>query len=301
MSPLLRRTLLVSGMAIGTSYGTTNALSQPISVVDDARRIVALNRPAQRIISLAPHATELLFEAGAGHRIVGVSDYSDYPEQAKKIASVGNFFALDLERIIALKPDLVVVWGTGNAKLLANKLRDHHVTVFESEPHDFAMVASSLERLATLAGTEKIGQLAASKFRNRLELLRHTYQLKDKQQVVSVFYQVWNKPLMTLNSQHLVSAAISFCGGKNIFADLREISPTVNIEAVLAANPQAIVASDGEQQDVLAPWQAFPGLTAVSKSNLFRIQGDWMNRAGPRILDGTEALCKDLAVARAKH
>ncbi len=301
MSPLLRRALLVTGMAIGTSCGTTSALSQPLSAVDDARRVVTLSRPAQRIISLAPHATELLFEAGAGHLIVGVSDYSDYPEQAKKIASVGNFFALDLERIIALKPDLVVVWGTGNAKLLANKLRDHHVTVFESEPHDFATVASSLERLATLAGTEKIGQLAANKFRNRLELLRHTYQLKDKRQVVSVFYQVWSQPLMTLNSQHLVSAAISLCGGRNIFADLREISPTVNIEAVLAANPQAIIASDGEQHDVLAHWQAFPGLTAVSKSNLFRIQGDWMNRAGPRVLDGTEALCKDLATARAKH
>ncbi len=268
-----------------------------VTTLDDTGRTVMLDKPAQRIISLAPHATELLFEAGAGKLLVGVSEYSDYPEQAKKIPSIGNIFALDLERMLALKPDLVVVWGTGNARMLAKKLRDNHIKVFESEPRDFEMVASSIERLGVLAGTDASAKAAAKTFRNRLEALRKAYQVSDPQRIISVFYQVWHTPLMTLNDQHMVSAAIRLCGGKNIFGSLKEISPTVNTEAVLAANPQVIITA-GEKQEALANWLAFTSMTAVKKGNLFTINGDWINRAGPRILDGTEALCKDLAKAR---
>ncbi|MBC7404741.1 MAG: cobalamin-binding protein [Cytophaga sp.] len=271
-----------------------------VTSVDDSQRRITLNKPAQRIISLAPHATELLFAAGAGSQIVGVSDYSDYPDQAKKITSVGNIFALDLERVIALKPDLVVVWGTGNAKLLTSKLRENHVTVFESEPHDFEAIASSMERLATLTGTTAIGFAAAEKFRTRLASLRQNYKLKDTQKYISVFYQVWRKPLITLNDQHLVSQAIHLCGGKNIFGNMKEISPTISVESVLSQNPQVIIASTGEKQDVLADWLQFPGLLAVSKNNLFTVEGDWINRSGPRILDGTEVLCQRLANVRNK-
>lgn len=287
-----------------------------ISVTDDAQHVVTLAKPAQRIISLAPHATELLFEAGAGSQIVGVSEYSDFPEAAKKIPSIGNVFALDVERIIALKPDLIVIWGTGNGKTLASKLRDTHIPIFESEPRSFEDIASSIERLAVLTDKQATGNAAAQRFRNRLEKLRQTYQpglssslssglqvsttnTAEKQRIVSVFYQIWRKPLMTLNDQHLVSAAIRLCGGKNIFGGLKEISPTVNTEAVLAANPDAIITTGGEQQDVFADWRQFTTLNAVSKGNLFTVKGDWMNRAGPRILDGTEMLCKHLATARA--
>ena len=293
----LLRGFLIAGISIGQIAG---ASTTTVTTVDDAQRKITLDKPAQRIISLAPHATELLFAVGAGAQIVGVSDYSDYPEQAKKIPSLGNIFALDLERVIALKPDLVVVWGTGNAKLLSNKLRDYHVTVFESEPHDFETIATSLERLAVLSGTDAIGKQAAVKFRTRLETLRQTYQLKQGQKTVSVFYQIWQKPLMTLNDQHLVSSAIRLCGGTNIFGNLNQISPTVNLEAVLSLNPQAIIASSGEKQDVLADWLQFPRMFAVNKSNLFIIDGNWINRSGPRILDGVESLCKNLNIARSR-
>ena len=117
---------------------------------------------------------------------------------------------------------------------------------------------------------------------------------------MSFMYQIWQKPLMTLNDQHLVSSAIHLCGGKNIFGNLKEISPTVSLEAVLSLNPHAIIASSGEKQDVLAGWLQFPRLFAVSKNNLFIIDGNWLNRSGPRILDGVESLCKNLAIARAK-
>jgi iron complex transport system substrate-binding protein len=287
--------LLLSGLLVFSS-----AASAVVTVTDDAGRAVTLQRPAQRIVSLAPHATELLFEAGAGHLIVGVSDYSDYPEQAKKLPSVGNIFALDLEQLIALKPDLVVVWGTGNARLLASKLRSSHVSVFESEPHDFEVVATSLERLAILTGTEPIGKSAAGRFRSRLESLRKTYQLKASEKPMTVFYQVWHQPLMSLNDQHLVSKAIKLCGGTNIFGTRPELSPTVTTEAVLAANPAVIIASDDGDQHYLAKWLNYPSLTAGSRNRLYTINGNWLNRAGPRVLDGTEELCQRLAEARKK-
>ncbi|AZP14229.1 cobalamin-binding protein [Undibacterium parvum] len=281
-------------------FSATNSSSASVSVQDDAKHIIKLATPAKRIISLAPHATELLFEAGARHLIVGVSDYSDYPEAAKKITPIGNIFALDLERLIRLKPDLIVVWGTGNAKLIVDKLRGLKIPVFESEPRSFEMLASSLERLSILTGLDETGVAAANRFRNRLELLRSTYALKPSEKKLSVFYQVWGKPLMTLNNQHLVSSAISLCGGVNIFGDLKDLSPSVTIEAVLAADPQVIITTSGEQQDNLSNWLQFNKLSAVSKANLYTIKGDWLNRAGPRVLDGTEELCKNLKTARTK-
>ncbi|MFZ6844330.1 cobalamin-binding protein [Undibacterium sp. RuTC16W] len=271
-----------------------------VSVTDDAQRKITLTKPAQRIISLAPHTTELLFEAGAGALIVGVSDYSDYPEAAKKIVPIGNVFALDLERIIALRPDLIVIWGTGNAKTLANKLRDTAIPVFESEPHHYEDIASSIERLAILTGNAETGKIAAEKFRHRLEKLRQTYLLTEKQKTVSVFYQIARKPLMTLNDQHMVSAAIRLCGGQNIFGSLKEISPTVTAEAVLVANPDVIITGSSDKQDVFADWRQFSNMTAIKKDHLFTVKGDWLNRSGPRILDGTEMLCKHLATARTK-
>jgi iron complex transport system substrate-binding protein len=266
----------------------------PVEVKDDAGRIVKLSQPAKRIISLAPHATELLFAAGAGAAIIGVSDYSNFPEQAKKIFQVGSVFALDIERIVALKPDLVVVWGTGGAKIIAKQLRDQHLVVFESEPRNFETVATSIERLAQLGGTAAVGDKAAAAFRVRLSQIKNTYA-SERIRPVRVFYQIWHQPLMTLNGQHLVSEMLRLCGAENIFSQLKEISPTVSTEAVIAANPDAIVTTGDVKQDQFAQWRTFTQLTAVKKSQLFVIQDDWMSRPGPRVLDGTEALCKHLS------
>ncbi|MES2105765.1 MAG: cobalamin-binding protein [Pseudomonadota bacterium] len=272
-----------------------------VAVTDDAQRTVSLDKPARRIISLAPHITELLFAAGAGPQIIGVSEYSDYPEQAKKITSVGNVFALDYERLLALQPDLVIVWGTGNGAAIAGKLRDLHLNVYQSDPHDYEGIATSMERLAVLTGTSATGKTAASAFRLRLDTLRKNYRQAAGVKPVTVFYQIWRSPLMSLNDAHMVSAAIRLCGGENIFGKLREISPTVNVEAVLKANPEVIMTTDGEKQEALADWLRFSKLAAVEKSNLYIVKGDWINRSGPRILDGTEAVCKFLDSARKKR
>jgi len=287
--------------ALMLTIGTIQTAAADVSVLDDAQRTVRLDKPAKRIISLAPHVTELIFAAGAGHLLVGVSEYSDYPEEVKKIASVGNVFALDLERVLALKPDLIVIWGSGNAKQLAKKLRDNKVTVFESEPHNFEDIASSLERISTLAGTEAIGKNTAKQFRQRLQNLSDTYRLKDKEKPVNIFHQMVKSPLMTVNQEHFISKMITLCGGRNVFAELKDISATITTEALLLANPDMIFNSGKDVSKLRQDWAQFPNLRAVKKQNLYSIDGDWLHRAGPRILDATEELCKDIRVVRQKN
>jgi iron complex transport system substrate-binding protein len=271
-----------------------------VVVTDDGQRTVSLKKPAQRIISLAPHVTELVFAVGAGRFLVGVSEYSDYPEAAKKIASIGNVFALDLERVLALKPDLVIIWGTGNAKFLAQKLRNNHIPVFESEPHNYEEIASSMERIAILSGTKIEGRQAATQFRQRLQQLSSYYRLKENQTPISVFHQLNKSPLMTINQEHFISKAISLCGGRNVFSELKDLSSTITTEAVLFANPEVILTSDNDNNKIANDWNSFSNLTAVKKQNLFAIKGDWIHRFGPRVLDGTEQLCKYLSEARKK-
>lgn len=232
---------------------------------------------------------------------MGVSEYSNYPPEAKHITSVGGVAALDLERVVALKPELVVFWGSGNSATQIAKLRSLGIPVFESEPRNFATIASSIERLARLArlaGTDAAGNVAAQSFRARLEKIKTTY---GQHPAVTVFYQIWRTPLMTLNGAHLVSSAIRLCGGENIFTNLPQLAPTVSMEAVLKANPEVIIASSEAKDDQFTDWRRFPALTAVARGNLFSLDGELMNGAAPRVLDGTEALCKQLDAARGKR
>ncbi|MEO6920919.1 MAG: cobalamin-binding protein [Collimonas sp.] len=273
---------------------TPFAAAAPISVQDDAQHTVTLPQPAHRIVSLAPHATELLFAAGAGSYLVGVSDYSDYPPAAQKIPSVGGSSALDIERIVSLKPDLVVAWSSGNSASQLARLRALGIPVFESEPRKLEAIASSLLRLGQLAGTEDSGAAAAKAFNSRLAQLTTTYQQRPP---VRVFYQIWQKPLMTLNGSHMVSSVIRLCGGENVFGTLPQLAPTVSTEAVLTANPEVIFAADGGSAPDTG-WRRFPKLAAVAGNNLFTLTPNWMSRPGPRILDGAAELCQKLDLAR---
>ncbi|WP_420474073.1 cobalamin-binding protein [Noviherbaspirillum sp. ST9] len=290
----MKQLAAVCALALALPGATQGA----VSVVDDANRAVTLPAPARRIVSLAPHATEMLFAAGAGAYIVGATEFSDYPPEAKRIPSVGSGVSLDLERIIQLKPDLVVGWNNGMAATQLAKLEPLGIPIYKSEPYDFATIANSLERLSRLAGTDAAGKVAATAFRQRWQKLQDTYQARRP---ITVFYQIWRSPLMTLNGSHLVSSALRLCGGENIFAKLPQLAPTVTEEAVIKADPEAIIASSGEQDDVFAPWRRFTGLRAVKRGNLISIDGNLMNRAGPRILDGTEDLCRKLDAVRAKR
>ncbi|MCG5261431.1 cobalamin-binding protein [Cupriavidus gilardii] len=275
-----------------------------VTVVDDAGQTITLAHPARRIVSLAPHVTEMLFAAGGGDRIVGTVNYSDYPPEARAIPRVGDNKALDLERIAALKPDLIVVWRHGNAQKQAERLRALGLPLFHSEPRRLAAVPDNIEKLGVLLGTGPTAHAAAERLRARIAALGKTHAARPP---VSVFYQVWQQPLMTLNGQHMVSDMLALCGGRNVFADETPLVPTISVEAVIARNPEAMITAsmgatpaDRPLAD-FAQWQRWQQLTAVARGNLFTIDGDLINRAGPRAIDAAEILCRQLEVARSRR
>ncbi len=285
------------GLLLAMVCGLAGMPAQALSVTDDSGATVRLERPAQRIVSLAPHATELLFAVGAGGRIVGAVEFSDYPEAARRIPRVGGYNRLDVERIVALRPDLVVAWQTGNPAGTLARLRQLGMAVFLSEPRELEDIASNLERLGRLTGNAAQARRAADAFRQGLARLQRRYRSLTP---VSLFYQIWDQPLMTLNGEHLVSKLIRLCGGRNVFADLPALAPQVSLEAVLAADPEAIVISGRGEQDPAwrAQWQRWRSLRAVRRGNVFVIDPDIIQRHTPRVLQGAEVLCGYLQQAR---
>jgi len=267
--------------------------SADITVIDDSAHQVTLTTTAKRIVSLAPHTTELLFAAGAGHTVVGVSAWSDYPAQAKHLPIVAEGGRLDLERIINLQPDLIIAWKSGSNARQIKRLKTLGFTVFESEPRSFADIASSMERLSTLSGATE-GLQAAKIFRQHAEQLRQRYAGKKP---LRIFYQIWASPLMTLNDQHLVTEIFSLCGATNVFGKLSSLAPSVSTEAVVKANPDAIFVVDAESP-ALDRWRALPQLKANQHHNLYTVNGTLLNRAGPRLLEGAAQLCEHLEIAR---
>ncbi len=286
--------ILLSGLALA---GLARA---DLNLKDDTGQEVRLKAPAKRIVALAPHIAESLYAAGAGDKLVGTVDYSDYPPEAKKIARVGGYSRIDLEAVAALRPDLVLAWESGNSMAQVNKLKALGLTVYVSQPNKMENIADQLERLGQLAGTEAVAKPAAERFRQKLESLRKANAAKPK---VRVFYQIWKAPLMTVGGPQIISDAIKLCGGENVFGHLGKMAPTVSVEAVLEADPEAIVATGmgDSKPEWLHDWDKWTQLTAVKRDNLFHINPDIMQRHTPRILDGAEKLCAHLDVARSRR
>jgi len=289
------RRLLAAALAL-----TAFSAAAEIVVTDDAGRTVKLPAPAQRIVSLAPHVTENLFAIGAGERIVGTVDYSDHPEAAKKIPRVGGYSRIDLEAVAALRPDLVVAWQTGNNQAQMDKLRTLGIPVFLTQSNRIEDVAASLERLGEATGNGAAGRAAAQGVRERLAALRARY---GSQPTVRTFYEVWHQPLTTIGGGQIISDAIRLCGGENIFAGLTSMAPKVSTEAVVAADPEAVVASGmgAARPEWLDHWRQWRAMTAVARNNLFFIPPEIIQRHTPRLLDGAEMLCKHLETARERR
>lgn len=271
-----------------------------IVVRDDTGREIRMAEPARRIVSLAPHITELLFASGAGERVVGVVAYSNYPEAAARIAQVGAYNSVDLEAIAALSPDLIVAWQTGNTEAHLDRLEALGIPVFMNEPRSLDDVADSIEALGRIAGTDALAASAADAFRARRADLATRFGTRPK---VRMFYQIWDQPLMTVNDKHLISDVIRLCGGENVFGMLGALAPHVGVESVLAANPEVIVASGmgASRPEWLDQWRRWPDLAASRHDNLFFVHPDLIQRHTPRILDGAEQLCSFLERARERR
>lgn len=278
---------------------TLSAVSAPLTVTDGAGRRVTLDKPAQRIVSLAPHTTEQLFSAGAGARIVATVDYSDYPEAAQTIPRVGGYSRIDLEAVIAQRPDLIVGWKSGNNAATLEKLQRFGIPLFLSDPHRLETIADEIDALAILADTTQVAQPITTAWRKRLSELRKHH---GNSAPVTVFYEIWNQPLMTVNGDHIISDAITLCGGRNVFAPLPSLAAQVSVEGVLAANPQVIIASGmGEEHpEWLDDWRHWPALKAVKGNHLYFIPPALLQRHTLRILDGAEQMCTQIEQARVK-
>lgn len=266
-----------------------------IRVRDDRGREVVLAAPARRIVSLAPHATELLFAAGAGEFVVGAVRGSNHPAKAREIPVVGDVHALDLERILTLKPDLLVTWPYTTPVQVA-RLQERGIAVFTTDPAALDGIATDLERLGALAGSVAQAREAAARFRK--SIAEATAGISGPR--VRVFYQIWGAPLYTVGEHHLITQAIHACGGENVFGSLPIPAPQVSTEAVIAKRPDTIIAgADGAVRPAwLDNWQRWRGIPAVRDQLLQVVDADRLHRPGPRFADGVAELCAAVAKAR---
>jgi len=265
----------------------------PVAVLAAGANLV----PAQRIVSLAPHITELSFAAGAGSKLVGAVEYSDFPAEALRVARIGDAFRVDYEALALLKPDLILAWESGTPQETVERLRSLGYNLVELEPGSLEDIVAELRMVGALAGTSAVADKRAATMEQEIELLRSSYSDREK---LDVFFQISTEPLFTVAGDHVISDILELCGGRNVFAALPGIAPPVSTEAVLAAAPEAILAMrENDNTSWQAFWRPWQQLPAVAAGNMFGIDSDLISRSGPRIVAGTRQVCEALAQARA--
>ena len=272
---------------------TTASPQEGVEVTDSHGTRVRLSAPAKRIVSLAPGITELLFEAGAGARVMGADDASDFPPEAKAIPRVGNSMAINLEQVAALRPDLVVAWPHGAAQRQMAGLRALGVPVFFADPDSIEAIANILILLGRLAGTEDVASRQAGALRNTARRILSEHQ---GQQGISAYVQIWDHPLMTINGRHLISNALQLCGIRNVFAADQRLTPTPGRETVIATDPQSIILLAGSSQASAwkQDWTRFAHLRAVRAGAIIAVDPDSLARPTSRLLDGVSQVCSAL-------
>ncbi len=270
-----------------------------ITVTDFLGNKISLQKPAKRIIALAPHIVENMFSAGGGDSITGTVRYSDYPEAAKSIPQLGSMGSFGLESIVNLDPDLVIIWHSGSGSEMYSKIKELGIPIYASAPRKISDIAKSIRDYGHLTGNSSTAEVAAIQFEKKYKKLGDSYQSRRP---VSTFYQVWNKPILTINNNSLISEVIQLCGGKNVFGESPSLVPKLSIESVIAENPEAIIASGmaNERPEWLDAWKEWPNISAVQKENLFFVPPDIIQRHSVRILLGAKHMCKHLEKARAK-
>ncbi len=292
--------LLLAGLLSWSAWGRT--------ITDDSGNTFDVTMPAQRVITLAANLTEIVYAVGGGEHLVGTLDTSNYPAAASKLPRIGDFARLDIERIVQLKPDLILVWQGGNSQRELAQLQGLGIRMFYLDPRRLSDVAVAIEKVALLLGRNQAGERVAQALRMDLQAIRQTHA---NQRPIRVFYQVWSQPLMTLNDAHLISEVIQLCGGSNVFGRESMLVPQPSVESVVAANPDAILTARAEidtNPDLhakrepghpdLQSWQRFGSMHAVRTGQLYTLPGDVISRAGPRIIDGARAVCTALEQVR---
>ncbi|MGB0359875.1 MAG: cobalamin-binding protein [Endozoicomonas sp.] len=300
---ILWLSILALGLYVGILIiiGKVQAVDQTHCAQDMNSRNVCLNSEYPKIISLAPGSTELLFAAGAGKQVISVDDHSDFPEIVEQLPSVGGFPNVNVEAIVKMKPDLVVIWDGGNSLKVTQQLESLGITTFHLDAVNFQDIEQAILSLGDIAGTSAKARKSVDEFHRRLEQLSQQYKQRDP---VSVFFELWRSPLMTVGSGILIDEVISLCGGYNIFADINQKIPIVGIESIIARNPQVIIGSNPKgntpesQKDMQTYWKQWSDLDAVKNSQLYALPSDLIARISPRILDAAEIMCEQFQAVR---
>lgn len=248
-----------------------------------------------RIVSLAPSLTEIVYAAGAGAALVGTVEYSDYPAEARSLPRVGDGWSVDVERVLALRPDVVLAWSSGTPQTTIERLESVGLRVVTVPTFRLADVSAALRQVGRLAGTPAVAEDAARRFDNEVDRLR---RLHAGAHMLTVFIQIDDQPLFTVGGRHVLSEVVELCGGRNVFAGLAQVAPQVDVEAVIARDPQVILSTDDTVADPAAMWRRWPQLKSVRAATIYPLPSDLVARATPRLAQGVAATCSALDDAR---
>ena len=286
---------LASGVDVEGGAGRAGASVHTMTVVDDTGHRVTVAYPPQRIVSLAPGATEMLFAVGAGGRVVATDDLSNEPPAARKLPKLGELANIDVERLIATKPAVVVVWPYGTSAAQIALLSRLGLPVYREEALTLEGIAASMRRLGQLAGTSAVADRVAGALQARLAALASRYG--RGRNPPTALLEVWDQPLYTVGGREPMSDALRVCGARNVFDDLQQPAPAVSVEAVIARNPDLIIAAapPGKGTVWLASWRRFPMLRAVRNGRLIAFDDQRLSGLGPGAIEATAQLCKRLA------
>ena len=268
--------------------------TRALQVRDDRGVTISLGRPVERIVALAPHLAEIAFAAGAGAKLAGVSSFSRHPAEAERLPVVASHGRIDIERLIALRPDLVLAWQSGNSALQIDRLERIGIRVFVTEARALGDISRLVRVVGALAGSVEVAEARARQFENEIADLRKRHAGERR---VAVFLEIWHRPLLTVNGAHLISDALRLCGGRNVFAAGRTLTPLVSREQILGARPETIV-TGGFGSEALGAWRGLELVPAVRNSRIYAIDPDWLHPQGPHVLEGVRALCGRLELAR---
>ncbi len=251
-----------------------------------------------RIVTLAPNLAELVFTAGAGDALVGVSAFSNYPPAVEALPLVGDAFMVDQERLALLRPELLLAWESGTPAHVVDELRQAGYEVEVIRTRSLGDISAALVRIGELAGTMQHAREVAADFAVSLQELGDR---NDAVEPIRVFYQVSDRPLYTVGREHYVSELIELCGGRNVFADVGELAPAIDVEAVVDRDPEVMLASDDAGDDAFSEWDRWPSIAANRYGNRFLLPADELSRPTTRVLVAGEAVCDALRSARTRR
>lgn len=293
---LHRRWLLpaLGWMTLCAWYPAASATPAPVSQAVPASPRIA----SPRIVSLAPNLTEIVFAVGAGEQLVGTIEHSDYPAAARRVPRIGDAFLVDFERVLALRPDLILAWESGTPKAVIERLRSLRLRVQVFSTYRVIDVAGVVREIGELAGTRNVAEPLAQQFEQGFEQLRQEYRGRAP---LRTFIEINARPLYTVNGKQILSEIVALCGGHNVFDSLNDLAPQIGVEAVIAQNPQVILSVDETSTEVIEEWQRWQGIEAVRTGNVFSLPANELARATTRLLDGARNVCRTLETARQRR